>query len=119
MCVVLCGVTGTCEDGKCVVLGCLTEVWKDGVCLVATEVWEDEVHVVVTEVWEDGVCAVVAEVWDDDVVASPSPAEGKDADTASEQLLFASLLLSFLSWEVHPGSYLQQLLSRCEILSLL
>ena len=32
MYVVMCDVAGTCEDGKCVVLGCVTEVWKDGVC---------------------------------------------------------------------------------------
>ena len=47
--VVLCGVAGMCEDGMCDALGCLTEVWKDGVYVAATEVWDDEVHVVVTE----------------------------------------------------------------------
>ena len=141
MYVVLCDVAGTCEDGKCVVLGCLTEVWKDGVCVAATEVWEDEVHVVlccvtgvwedgvcavlccVTGVWEDGVCAVlccVAGVWEDDVVASPSPAGGKDANTTSDKVAAARFSATFFfSWEVHPGSYLQQLLSRCKILSLL
>ena len=31
--VVLCGVGGIYEDSKCVVLGCLTEVWKDVVCV--------------------------------------------------------------------------------------
>ena len=31
MYVVMCDVAGTCEDGKCVVLGCMTGVWKDGV----------------------------------------------------------------------------------------
>ena len=55
----LCGAGGTYEDGKCVVLGCLTEVWKDGVCVAATEVWEEEVHVAVTEVWEDDVYVVL------------------------------------------------------------
>ena len=56
-------------------------------CVAATEVWKDEVHVAVTEVSENGVCAVlccVAGVWEDDVVASPSPAGGRDANTAIE-----------------------------------
>ena len=141
VCVVLCGVAGTCEDGRCVVLGCLTEVWKDRVCVAATDVWEDEVHVVlccvtgvwedgvcavlcfVTGVWEDGVCAVlccVTEVWEDDVVTSPSPAGGKDPNSASDKVAAVCFSVAvFFSWEVHPGSYLQQLLSRCKILSLL
>lgn len=41
-----------------------------------------------TEVSENGVCAVlccVAGVWEDDVVASPSPAGGGDANTASDE----------------------------------
>ena len=62
MYVVMCDVAGTCEDGKCVVLGCVTEVWKDGACVAATEVWEDGVCAVlccVTGVWEAGVCAVL------------------------------------------------------------
>ena len=120
MYVVMCDVAGTCEDGKCVVLGCVTEVWKDGACVAATEVWEDGVCAVlccVTGVWEAGVCAVlycvvgvweagvcavlccVAGVWEDDVVASPSPAGGKDANTASDKVAavrFSATVFFFL-----------------------
>ena len=129
--VVLCGVAGSCEDGESIVLGCLTEVWKDGACVAATEVWEDGVCVVETEVWEDDVyvvlfcvtgvqedrvCAVlfcVAGVWEEYVVASPSPAVGKDANTASDKVAASFSTAVCFSWEVYPGSYLQQLLSRC------
>ena len=57
MYVVMCDVAGTCEDGKCIVLGCMTGGWKDCVCVAATVVWEDGVCVVlccVTGMWEDG-----------------------------------------------------------------
>ena len=127
----LCGVAGPCEVGTCIVLWCLTEVWEEGVCVAATEVWEDEVHVVVTEVLEDDVsvvlccgqgcgrmecvqCCVVWWVWEYDVVASPSPARGKDANTASNKVAAVCF-----SAAVYLGSYLQQLLLRCKILSLL
>ena len=64
-------------------------------------------------------CCVVG-VWEDDVAASPSPAGGKDANTASDKLAAVRFSATvFFSWEVYPGSYLKQLLSRCEILSLL
>ena len=106
--VVLCCVTGLWEDGVCVVLCCVTGLWEDGVCLVlccVTGVWEDGVCVVlccVTGVWEDGVCTVlccVAGVWEDDVAASPSPAGGKDANTASDKVAavrFSAAVFFFL-----------------------
>ena len=50
MYVVMCDKAGTCEDAKCIVLGCVTGVWKDGVCVAATEVWEDGVCVVIRDV---------------------------------------------------------------------
>ena len=108
VCVVLCCVTGLWEDGVCVVLCCVTGLWEDGVCLVlccVTGVWEDGVCVVlccVTGVWEDGVCTVlccVAGVWEDDVAASPSPAGGKDANTASDKVAavrFSAAVFFFL-----------------------
>ena len=129
MYIVMCDVAGTCEDGNCIELGCLTEVWKDSTCVLlccVAGVWEDRVCVVlccVTGVWEDGVCTVlccVPGVWEDDVVASPSPAGGKDANTAFNKVAAVSFSAAvFFSWEAHPGSYLQQQLSRCKILSLL
>ena len=108
VCVVLCCVTGVWEDGVCVVLCCVTGVWEDGVCAVlccVTGVWEAGVCAVlycVVGVWEAGVCAVlccVAGVWEDDVVASPSPAGGKDANTASDKVAavrFSAIVFFFL-----------------------
>ena len=48
--VVMCDVAGTCEDAKCVVLGCVTGVWKDGVCVAATVVWGDDMFIVMRDV---------------------------------------------------------------------
>ena len=50
MYVVMCDVAGTCEDAKCVVLGCVTGVWKDGVCVAATVVWGDDMFIVMRDV---------------------------------------------------------------------
>ena len=50
MYVVMCDVAGTCEDGNCIELGCLTEVWKDGTCVVLC---------CVAGVWEGSVCSAV------------------------------------------------------------
>ena len=75
------------------VLCCVTGVWEDGVCVVLC---------CVTGVWEDGVCTVlccVAGVWEDDVAASPSPAGGKDANTASDKVAavrFSAAVFFFL-----------------------
>ena len=44
---VMCDVAGMCEDGKCVLLGCVTGVWKDGVCVA---VWGDDMFVVMCDV---------------------------------------------------------------------
>ena len=88
-----CCVSGVKEDGVCAVLCCVTGMWEDGVCVVLC---------CVTGVWEDGVCTVlccVAGVWEDGVAASPSPAGGKDANTASDKVAavrFSAAVFFFL-----------------------
>ena len=90
---VITGVSRVSNDAMRVVLYCVTRVWEDSVCIAVTEVvWEDNVYLVlcgVTGVWEDGMSIVQ----------------------------FSAAV--FVSWEVHLDWYLQELLSRCEILSLL